>query len=572
MEKLTILMGRKKDLAKTFAVVLLVTGMFAANSVSLVGSQLIPDGTTVALWHMDEGSGNTVFDATSDNNDGTISGANWTTGKYGGGLYFHGGGQFHNGDGVTAPNSVSLDITGPFTVEAWIKAKGTDNYLAIVDKYYSDQVSINNGFTLLLSAGRLRFTVYSGTTAGDVLGTSDLRDDSWHHVAGIWDGNNTKVYVDKKQEGNVPWASPPASTTANLGIGKRLSGWGGYMPFLGTIDEVRISTVARDKVLVINVPTDYPTIQGAVDAAFPNNIIHVWNGTYFENIIITTSDLKLIGQSKRNTIIDGMGVGDVIFVTNADNVEIMEFTLVNSGPFWPMSAIYLNYSSGNTIWHNYIWGNVDGVTMIHSYDNDIRGNEISENYYGIWAGDSSGSSIVANNITYNSILNLDLSNCSNLLFYNNIINPSPGQVDEWPPLRNTWDDGGVHRCSVCGLTQWRGNYWSDYAGVDNGLGPPTPSGHKCGNDRIGDTAIPHMPTTGSPPSDWYPLMNLWTPIMGDVDLDGDVDIFDVVIVAGCYGATWSNANWDPRADLAPSGKIDIFDVVSCTGQYGRSDL
>jgi parallel beta-helix repeat protein len=211
--------------------------------------------------------------------------------------------------------------------------------------------------------------------------------------------------------------------------------------------------------------------------------------------------------------------------------------------------------------------------MIHSYDNNIRGNEVSENYYGVWAMDSVGSYIVANNITFSFVLNLDMSNCSNYLYYNNIINPSPGQVDEWPPLRSMWDDGAVHPCSVCTLPQDRGNYWSDYLGADNGLGPLTPSGHKCANDGVGDTSIPHMPTTGSPPADWYPLMNLYTPIMGDLDLDGDVDIFDVVLIAGCYGVVWSNANWDPRADLAlPYGKIDIFDVVGCTGNYGKSDL
>jgi parallel beta-helix repeat protein len=434
-------------------------------------------------------------------------------------------------------------------------------------------VSINHGFTLLLSTGRLRFTVYSNTTAVDVSGTSDLRDDSWHHVAGIWDGSFAKVYVDKKLEGRTPWTTPPASTTANLGIGKRLSGWGGYMPFLGSIDEVRISTIARDKVLVINVPADYPTIQGAVDAAYPNNIIHVWNGTYFENIVITTPDLKLIGQSQSGTIIDGMGVGDVILVTNADNVEIIGFTIQNSGPAWPMSGIYLNYSSGNTIWSNHIWSNVDGITMIHSYDNNIRGNEISENYYGIWAMDSVGSTIVTNNFTNSAVLNLDMSNCSNCLYYNNIINPSPLQVDEWPPLRSMWDDGAAHPCSVCGMPQDRGNYWSDYPGADNGLGPLTPSGHKCANDGVGDTSLPHMPTTGSPPTDWYPLMNLYTSIPGDVDLDGDVDIFDVVILSGCYGATWSNTDWTPQADIAaPFGKIDIFDVVLCSGNYGKSDL
>jgi len=562
-----------KALILLFTLIFLSTGILGTRLITQVEAQLAVDPYTPALWHFDLGTGSIAFDATANNNDGTISGATWTTGKFGSALYYHGGGQFFNGDSVTVPNSTSLDITSPFTVEAWIKATGTDNYLAIVDKYYSDHVSISKGFTLFLSNGRLRFTLYCNNTALDMQGTSDLRDNRWHHVAGIWDGSYAKVYVDKKLEGQAAWTTPPASTTSNLGIGKRLSGWGGYMPFLGTIDEVRISNIARDRVLVINVPADYPTIQGAVDAAFPNNIIHVWNGTYFENVRITTSNLKLIGQSSSNTSIDGMGIGNVILVTNADNVMIMEFTLINSGSAFPFSGIYLNYSSGIDIWHNDIWGNTDGITMDHSFESNIRGNEIHENVYGIWSVDSGSSYIVANNIMFNSVYNVDTSNCTNAFYYNNLVNPSTNQVDEWGPLKSVWDDGGVHRCPICGNPQHRGNFWSDYTGLDNGIGPPTPSGHKCANDKIGDTIIPHQPTTGSPPSDWYPLMNMYVAILGDVDLDGGVDIFDVVRMCGCYASSWSDTNWDPRCDLAPNyGKIDIFDIVTCTGKYGVTAL
>jgi hypothetical protein len=198
------------------------------------------DSSPVGDWHFDEGSGSTANDETNNNNDGTITGADWTSGSCGLALYFSGGGQWFDGDGVTVPHSSSLDINGRFTVEAWIKATGSDNYLAIVDKYqYQDPVG--RGFTLYLTSGRLRFGIYSGSHgSGDCGGTSELRDDTWHHVAGTWDGSYMRVYVDCQMEGEVPWTCPPGSITNNLGIGKRLGGHGGYMPFLGVIDEVRI--------------------------------------------------------------------------------------------------------------------------------------------------------------------------------------------------------------------------------------------------------------------------------------------------------------------------------------------
>ena len=79
-----------------------------------------------------------------------------------------------------------------------------------------------------------------------MIGTSELRDNAWHHVAGLWDGSVAKVYVDGTMQKDSPWSYPPASTTAALGIGKRLGGWGGFLPFLGTIDEVAIYNRALD--------------------------------------------------------------------------------------------------------------------------------------------------------------------------------------------------------------------------------------------------------------------------------------------------------------------------------------
>jgi hypothetical protein len=196
--------------------------------------------TPVGHWRLDEGSGNTAYDETDNNNDGTITGATWTTGISKNALYFHGGGQFFDGDVVTVPHASSLDINGEFTVEAWIKATGSDHFLAIVDKYRYES-GTEYGFTLYLDDGRIRLTLYSASHGQKtIIGISDLRDDVWHHVAGTWDGSYIQVYVNCQMEGESPWTCPPASTTNNLGIGKRLGGHGGYMPFLGVIDEVRI--------------------------------------------------------------------------------------------------------------------------------------------------------------------------------------------------------------------------------------------------------------------------------------------------------------------------------------------
>ncbi|MHC4529111.1 MAG: LamG-like jellyroll fold domain-containing protein, partial [Planctomycetota bacterium] len=132
----------------------------------------------ISYWKLDEGFGSTANDS-ANGNDGTIAGATWTTGKVDAALLFHGS----TSDRVRVPHSSSLNITGQFAAEAWIKATGADSYAAIVEKYSG---STSKGFSLYLSNGKLRLSIYSGASGTkDVIGTSDLRDNTWHHVVGL---------------------------------------------------------------------------------------------------------------------------------------------------------------------------------------------------------------------------------------------------------------------------------------------------------------------------------------------------------------------------------------------------
>ena len=58
-------------------------------------------------------------------------------------------------------------------------------------------------------------------------------------------------------------------------------------------------------------------------------------------------------------------------------------------------------------------------------------------------------------------------------------------------------------------------------------------------------------------------------LLGDINGDGTVNIFDIVIIALAFGTRLGDPNWDPRADINGDNFVNIFDVVLAALDYGR---
>lgn len=83
---------------------------------------------------------------------------------------------------------------------------------------------------------------------------------------------------------------------------------------------------------------------------------------------------------------------------------------------------------------------------------------------------------------------------------------------------------------------------------------------------IADT-VPGETNTADNSKEFGPI---FVRLMGDTRFDRKIDILDVVIVTGIYGAKSTDPNWNIMADLTPDGKIDILDVVRITNKYGQT--
>ncbi|MDH5779183.1 MAG: PQQ-binding-like beta-propeller repeat protein [Candidatus Bathyarchaeota archaeon] len=107
----------------------------------------------------------------------------------------------------------------------------------------------------------------------------------------------------------------------------------------------------------IIVPDNYSTIQEAINASSLGDTIFARAGTYYEHVVVDKS-IQIIGEEPATTIIDGSGTGNVIDVTNTDNVNVTGFTIQNGE-----TGIRLYSSNYDTISNNIILNHTNGIHL-----------------------------------------------------------------------------------------------------------------------------------------------------------------------------------------------------------------
>ncbi len=192
------------------------------------------------------------------------------------------------------------------------------------------------------------------------------------------------------------------------------------------------------KASVIQVPEDVPTIQLAINMAYPGDTILVSAGTYYEHIVVNKS-VTLTGEDPSNTIIDGSGVGYVVYV-KADNVVVSGFTIQNGE-----RGVCIRYSTGVIIRYNTLSNNLVGVYLSGGSSNSqiINNTIISNDNYGIRVYASNSNLIEGNTIAYNyKGLSLSSYTRNNIVNQNTIIYNTYG-IRMYNTFNNTIDDNTI---------------------------------------------------------------------------------------------------------------------------------
>jgi parallel beta-helix repeat protein len=144
---------------------------------------------------------------------------------------------------------------------------------------------------------------------------------------------------------------------------------------------------------ILYVPRDYATIQSAVNAAGEGDTILVATGVYSENVVVSTSDVRLRGGG--DVVLDGTslsGIGIHVLGASATapvtGVEVSDFEVRNFE-----RGIIVEWATKARVSDNYVHDNVDrlapavlgdgtGIELVTASASDVSDNVVSRNGLG----------------------------------------------------------------------------------------------------------------------------------------------------------------------------------------------
>jgi len=189
----------------------------------------------VGVWSFDEGSGTTAHDSSGYGNNGTISGANYTTDTP------SGQGHALSFDGVDDYVAISMDFPTVGTSAFWWKPSVAYDGTSGAKEFFR---SSRGGFFLNHtnapsggSSGKISFMISPGPGQYSVVETvtANWEAERWYHIVSTWNGLTQNIYVNGVLENSV-MQTYSGGFTGPLNIGGQTSG-----QFVNAVfDEVRI--------------------------------------------------------------------------------------------------------------------------------------------------------------------------------------------------------------------------------------------------------------------------------------------------------------------------------------------
>ncbi len=200
-------------------------------------------GSQVALWKLDETSGNVAKDSAGSNNGTLVGNPQWqpSAGKIGGALELDGDGDF-----VKIGRESDFDITEQITISAWIKVNQFDKeWQAVIAKGDSAWRMQRNQNEDSLEFACSGLKIPSGAPWGNLFGKKSVNDGQWHHVVCIYDGSKMYIIIDGNEDSSQSASGGINTNNEPVYIGENSENTGRC--WNGLIDDVRVYNYALTK-------------------------------------------------------------------------------------------------------------------------------------------------------------------------------------------------------------------------------------------------------------------------------------------------------------------------------------
>jgi len=243
----------KKSLVFLIFFLFICTSIFpnilgTSKKISIENYKVLPteyplDKFVNAYWKFDQCNGNLSEDSSEHYYNGTINGANWTTGYLGCALDFDGIDDYVNYSEY-ATNFLGFNKTDDLIFSFYFNTSSTEDGV-IFSACRGDEYGYNPGFHIgLNSNGTIDFNVWKGYCGFNLSTNKSYNDGLWHYTEIIYNGDKypiVEIYIDNLLDIDLQkWVCPfYADQFKYAEMGRKTKNFTEY--FNGIIDEFKIN-------------------------------------------------------------------------------------------------------------------------------------------------------------------------------------------------------------------------------------------------------------------------------------------------------------------------------------------
>jgi hypothetical protein len=182
-------------------------------------------GIGLVSWWRGEGN---ASDSVGSNDGTPQGGIAFVEGRVGQAFEFNG-----TDATVTVPDSTSLLVQQGFSLAFWIRIYSVPLQQVVILRKLV--LGLENKNVVLAPDGTVGFYLYDAMNETALFANAPLIVDTWHHIAVVYDGTTSKLYLDGALDASVPASGSIENSTGDLIFGQSID----FRYFAGALDEIR---------------------------------------------------------------------------------------------------------------------------------------------------------------------------------------------------------------------------------------------------------------------------------------------------------------------------------------------